>query len=99
MTGDYGPWTYFLREHGAVLMLTAYADETGVHQGAPVAIWGGYVADSDKWDAFAKDWNARLARDGLDLFHMAPFKAKKPPFHRLSLTAHQLLEKDLSQLI
>jgi hypothetical protein len=88
-----------LKMHGSVFVLTAYGDETGVHDGAPVAIWGGFVADSEKWEAFGKDWTSRLAKDGLDHFHMSHFKADKYPFDRMSRVAHELLEKDLSQII
>lgn len=75
-------------------MLTAYGDETGIHDGAPVAIRGGFVLDSEKWKAFGKYWNARLAQDGLDHFHMSVFKADKRPFDRMSRDSHELLERD-----
>ena len=54
---------------------------------------------SEKWEAFGKDWNARLAQDGLDHFHMSVFKADKHPFQSLGRVAHELLERDLSQII
>ncbi len=80
-------------------MLTAFGDESGVHDGSPVAIWGGYIAPAKTWAAFRRDWNSRLSQDGLDHFHMSVFKADRPPFHRLSRAGHNLLERDMSELI
>ena len=82
----------FLREPAAVLMLTATAMKLASMR---VLRWRSGAARYAiaKWPVFAKDWKARLAQDGLDHFHMAIFKADKPPFDRLSRTAHELLEK------
>lgn len=84
---------------GLVLMLLAYCDESGTHDGAPVVLWGGYIAEQDVWARFSDAWRARLAEDGLDHFHMAPFRYRRGHFATLPIAARERLEHDLAALI
>jgi hypothetical protein len=86
-------------ESSQVSMITAYADETGIVQGDLSVVWGGFLAPDDVWLTFRNSWTRRLAKDGLDHFHMSPFKARRKPFDKLNDAARDSILYDLTQII
>lgn len=61
-----------------------YWDDSGTHDGSPIAIAACYVADSEQWTHFVRNWDEARKDEGFDSFHMADFMAKpeigKQPF-------------------
>lgn len=61
-----------------------YFDDSGTHEGSPVAIAACYVADATQWKEFCRNWDEARAEEGFDVFHMADFMARpdkqKKPF-------------------
>src|SRR5258708_24961120 len=41
-------------------MLTAYMDESGIHDGDHLCVVAGFLGDEDQWKAFIPDWQAAL---------------------------------------
>lgn len=82
-------------------MLTAYCDESGIHDAARCVIWGGYMAPQETWISFSQQWEARLQESGLKFYHMAPAIAGDPPFcpPLLNRAAEESLRCDLSKII
>jgi hypothetical protein len=61
-----------------------YWDDSGTHDGSLVAIAACYVADSEQWTHFVRNWDEARKEEGFDYFHMADFMAtpdkQKKPF-------------------
>jgi hypothetical protein len=53
-----------------MVMLQAYFDESGTHEGADVTCVAGYVFESDQCVRFDGEWRAVLEEYGLNTFHM-----------------------------
>jgi hypothetical protein len=51
------------------LVLRAYFDESGIHEGARICALGGYMASEERWRAFESEWNAIMNRYGVLRFH------------------------------
>jgi len=57
------------------MILKAFIDESGTHDGSPATIMAGYVATQEQWTALDRDWVFLLRMHGLthvhavDLFH------------------------------
>lgn len=64
------------RQHGAMLMLACYFDDSGTHRGSPVVVWGGLVAGAEQIAPLDAAWVELLAKP-------LPWK---PPLSQLHLT-------------
>jgi hypothetical protein len=52
-----------LRDHGRLMVLQAWFDESGKDGQTPVYLLAGYVADKETWKNFADEWQAELGRE------------------------------------
>lgn len=50
-------------------VLRAYLDESGTHDGAPLVVVGGFVADGLTWKSLTKEWRKKLHDTGMSVFH------------------------------
>jgi hypothetical protein len=55
------------------VILSAFCDESGTHPNSKVVAVGGFLAEADKWDDFAKEWAPLVATWDLPYFHMTSF--------------------------
>ena len=63
-----------------IVALTAYFDASGSEKGQPVLAVAGYLACTEAWLAFEKQWLQRLQADGLTYFHTTDFNAYQHEF-------------------
>lgn len=89
----------------ALAMLTAYTayfDESGVHQGAPVTAIAGFVATDLAWRRLSSEWEevlARLASHGVSWFHMAECMAGDGQFAGVPFPEREALVAYLAGVI
>jgi len=55
------------------MIITAYLDESGTHDGSELTLMAGYVGYSGQWRKFDKKWARNLARLRLTHFHAKDF--------------------------
>ena len=61
------------------MILTAYLDESGTHDGSPVTVMGGMLANARQWEAFEKGFGKLKAVHGFQIFYtqtVCPFGRK-----------------------
>jgi hypothetical protein len=85
LRGSRGDYPYDQGKHLLVMtQLFTYADESGIEDGAPFCIVGGYMASPHQWKAFRKDWAAALGefgfRPGSEEFHSKVFFNHQAPY-------------------
>jgi hypothetical protein len=51
------------------MILTTHLDESGTHDGSPIAIMAGYVGTASQWKHFEADWAALVAKAGVRYIH------------------------------
>lgn len=56
-----------------LVMLKAYLDESGTHEGASALSLAGFVAGARQWVQLDRSWRAELRREGLEEFHATEF--------------------------
>jgi hypothetical protein len=59
-------------------MAWAAADESGIHQGAPVCVVAGYLASPTEWMRLDEPWMAALSKANLSYFHAREFFNRRP---------------------
>jgi Protein of unknown function (DUF3800) len=64
-----------------LVLLEAYFDESGTHDGSKVLTVAGYIGDPAAWVHFEGEWRAALEEYGLEFFHMNKFAAGAPPVY------------------
>lgn len=62
------------------MILTAYLDESGTHDGSPVTVMGGMLATAGQWEAFEKNFERVKAKHGFRIFHTKKFKKRDGDF-------------------
>ena len=62
------------------MILTAYLDESGTHDGSPVTVMAGMLANARQWEAFERDFRLIKARHRFQIFHTKKFKKKDGDF-------------------
>lgn len=67
-------------EDGYVLVIRAYLDESGIHEGSPVITVAGYFARPKQWQAFTRAWNRILKPAGIKCFHASDCQALQGEF-------------------
>lgn len=77
------------------MILTAYIDEAGTHDGSPVTVMGGYVSRLGQWRHFDEKWNRLLKRYGLSHMHTIEMLQANGQFRRGwdQVRAGELLER------
>jgi hypothetical protein len=53
-----------------------YFDDSGTHEGSPIAIAACYVASREQWREFVRNWDEARVEEGFDVFHMTDFMAR-----------------------
>jgi hypothetical protein len=81
------------------LMMEAYFDESGTHDGSPVLCVGGFVIDSSSARELDQKWGEMLLQYGLPFFHMTDCAGGYPPFDQLSKQGCIDVATDAIQLI
>ena len=79
------------REGGMLLMLKAYFDDAGTHNGSPIAVMGGLIGTVAQWERLEDRWGKQLAdplpeagKPRLQMFHMAECEASQGEFRDYS---------------
>jgi hypothetical protein len=67
------------------VVLNAYVDESGTHEGAPITLMGGLVADADTWAKFDADWLEILDYIRVPYFHASQLAAVKGIYKELAI--------------
>lgn len=62
------------------VILTAYLDESGTHNGSPVTIMAAVVGTANQWRNFQKSFSKVKKRFGFTQFHATDFKGKRKEF-------------------
>jgi hypothetical protein len=68
-------WASIFSE-GLFVMLTVYADETGIHDGADVVVLSGLMDSRGHWEKFDGKWRKVLKKYDADFFHYREFRKK-----------------------
>ncbi len=58
------------------VVLTAYLDESGTHDGSPVTVMGGMLANALQWTRFEQAFGLIKKRHGFKIFHTKKFKRR-----------------------
>ncbi len=64
-------------------MVSAYIDESGIHENAKICVVAGYYGFEDAWNAFDYVWNKVLVDFGVPHFHSVQFWAKDKAHNRV----------------
>lgn len=84
-------------------MISAFLDESGIHQGADVCIIAGYFGGKGQWKKFEIMWRAALKRSGVPLeeFHAVDFVDHHGffAFNKFPKTKHEQLTRELTEAI
>jgi hypothetical protein len=64
----------------APVMLIAYYDDSGTHDGSAAVVYGGFIGHEDTWASFEPKWRAILQRERLKRFHLADCEAGEGEF-------------------
>lgn len=82
-----------------LVLVEAYFDESGTHDGSKVMALAGYLFRQDKSEEMAAIWREFLAARGLPYFHMVDCAHGNPPFDKLDPKHRILVETRLIGLI
>jgi site-specific DNA recombinase len=80
------------------VILTAYLDESGTHDGSPVTVMGGMLANARQWEAFEKRFSKLKAVHGFEIFHTKKFKKKDGDFRGWTTDQCFALMNDLAPM-
>jgi Protein of unknown function (DUF3800) len=80
------------------VILTAYCDESGTHDGSPITVMGGAMANVRQWHTFEKRFKLLRKKYGFEKFHTKKFRHKTGDFRGWSDTKCILLLRELREL-
>jgi hypothetical protein len=60
------------------MICTGFLDESGTHDSL-IMLMGGYLGNSNQWEAFNAAWDALLKSEGIKYCHTKHLQA--PPYH------------------
>ncbi|MGP1396480.1 MAG: hypothetical protein ACTS3R_13290 [Inquilinaceae bacterium] len=88
--------------HKALVLLYAYFDETGIHDGAHVTALSGFVGSKSAWEAIENRWAAVLAEfsmKGVSTFHMTDCVRQEGEFSRVDTPQRGYIITQLSEAL
>lgn len=62
------------------VIITAYLDESGTHDGSPITVMGGVLANALQWERFEREFRRAKKKHGFRIFHTKKFKKKTGDF-------------------
>src|SRR3990167_5522845 len=80
------------------VILTAYLDESGTHDGSPVTIMAGMMANVRQWDRFEREFKYAQRKHKFKIFHTKKFKRRDGDFKGWTNERCLALIADLSKL-
>ncbi len=80
------------------VVLTAYLDESGTHDGSPVTVMGGMLANALQWTRFEQAFGLIKKRHGFKIFHTKKFKRREGDFRGWSNEQCSALMAELAQI-
>ena len=80
------------------MILTAYLDESGTHEGSPVTVMAGILANARQWETFESEFRRIKSRHGFRVFHTKKFKKKEGDFRGWSTRRCLALMSDLAPI-
>ena len=89
----------------AVLGLTVYADESGIHDkhgllpGSEVTAVAGYIATKKNWEIVIRRWNTALKKYGVEVFHMSKYWRDEPPYDKWTKTKQKRFLSTLIRIV
>jgi hypothetical protein len=99
VTGTTHPVDFHRRQPERIfVILTAYLDESGTHDGSPVTVMGGMLANARQWEAFEKGFSKLKAVHGFQIFHTKKFKKKDGDFRGWTTDQCFALMNDLAPM-
>ena len=78
--GNWPPPCSMAKRLGSYLILTAYFDESGTHDGSPATVMAGVLGDVSQWGQFRTNLAVLKLRHGFNRFHTVEFKQRKGQF-------------------
>lgn len=78
---------------------TAYIDESGTHADAPVTVMAGHIAKVGRWQAFDRDWQKMLKREGITHTHAKDIVQGNKEFRGWSTDRREALIQRASKII
>jgi hypothetical protein len=94
----------FGSQNGAMVMLSAYFDDSGTHPTSEIVVLAGAIGTHYQWQYLSDLWAEKLAKPSpgkppLERFHMAPCQAADGEFAGWSRTATDYLVHELTNII
>lgn len=88
----------------SIIVLGAFFDDSGTHDGSPVVAMGGLLGTDEQWDYFATAWEKQLVdsvpgKPKLEQFHLSPCRAGREEFRDYTLTEREYLEGQFRRII
>lgn len=80
-------------------MFTLYCDDSGTHNESEWAVAASIIAPVGQWEKFREEWQEIAKDEKFDVFHMANFVARKPPFHGPEWQDDENRRRTMSKLI
>jgi hypothetical protein len=80
-------------------MFTLYCDDSGTDNESEWAIAASVIAPVEQWGKFREEWQEIAKDENFDVFHMADFVARKPPFDSPEWHNEEKRERVMRRLI
>ena len=80
------------------MIITAYLDESGTHNGSPVTVMAGFLGNAEQWESFGRGLRLLQERYGFTVFHATEFKHGRGEFRGWSDIKCLSLVKEMSEL-
>ena len=80
------------------VILTAYLDESGTHDGSPVTVMGGMLASALQWERFQRNFPKLKTKHGFQIFHTKKFKKREGDFRGWTTSQCFALMNDLAPM-
>jgi hypothetical protein len=80
------------------VIITAYFDESGTHEDAPLSVMAGYVGDEQQWQDFNERVGDLFAEFGVRQFHLVDLKHSDKDFAGWSIDKKIQLTDELQHI-